>query len=135
MELKLRSAFRHISFPSRQCFITDTGKFPEDLISAPDLALWNTIIGEGSAKGPANSLLIVIEVAGDGGPNVYTSDELVVTTEVQGKPPSRKQLSHLEFSPSGQHFEALWLDNIGCAGPVTIAVQVNHKRLDFQCGE
>jgi hypothetical protein len=130
----------HLVSVKAMLYYTDTGKFSEDLISAPDLALWNTIIGEGSAKGPANSLLIVVEVAGDGGPNVYTSDKLVVAMQVQGKPPSRKQISHLVFSPSGQHFEALWLDGIGCAGPVTITAQVNQqplvqKKLDFQCGE
>jgi len=133
-------------FPARlisikaMLYYTDTGKFSEDILSAPDFYLWNTIIGEGSAKGPAKSIIIVVDVAGDGGPNVYSSDTLVVTTQLKGKLPSRKQINHLDFAPSGQHFEAFWLDEIGCAGPVTITVQVNQqppvrKRLDFQCGE
>jgi len=120
-------------------FYENTGSFSDDILSRPDLALWNTIIGEGESGGPSRSTLITVEVDGDGSPNAIHKEVLSVTTQEQGKPERRHIVRNLFFADSGKSFEGVWLSDTGCL-PIEITVQLDNqtpikKKIDFQCGE
>ncbi len=120
-------------------YYAGTGSFSENLIDNSNFALWNTIIGEGSAASPSTATMIQVEVIGDGSPNVYSSDSLTVTTQLGTAPAVKRTIKHLWFSDAGEHFEAFWINGTGCE-PLKVTVQVNNqtpttKKLDFQCGD
>jgi hypothetical protein len=120
-------------------FCNETGTFSKNVLDNPEMDLWNTIIGEGSAGCVSNATFVLIEVVGDGAPNVYSSDALTVTTQAEGKPMLTHHYRHMAFSPYGKHFEGIWLYDTGCL-PITITVKVDAqpavtKKIDFGCGE
>src|SRR5262249_20901178 len=44
-------------------FHQDKGTFSPDVLSTRDFILWNTPIGEGSAEGPSDEVLVIVEIA------------------------------------------------------------------------
>src|SRR5919202_6847730 len=50
-------------------FFEQKGTFSDDILSRPNIALWNTVIGEGDAGIPSNSTLVLVEVSGEHNPN------------------------------------------------------------------
>ena len=129
-----------VSTITAKLFYNEAGTFSENILDNPDIHLWNTVIGEGSAQSPSDSTLILVEVEGDGRANVLDSaDVLTVTTQLSGKPAVVKHYRDLSFSREGKHYEAVWLNDTGCI-PVTISASVGtqrpiRKRIDFACGE
>lgn len=132
-------------FPSKiksvtaKLYYSDSGTFSQNILDKPDLALWNTIIGEGQSGGPSEATLIEVEVDGDSGGNVIHKERLTISVQEEGKPPIRRHTGPLYFDRNGKHFEAMWLYDSGCL-PVTITAQVEsqpvaRKKIDFQCGE
>ncbi|MGA8743123.1 MAG: hypothetical protein WB561_18190 [Terracidiphilus sp.] len=47
-----------ISSVTAKLYYSDSGTFSENILDKPDLALWNTIIGEGQSGGPSEATLI-----------------------------------------------------------------------------
>jgi len=132
-------------FPSKvkavtaKLFYSTTGMFSEDILAKPDIALWNTIIGEGESGGPSDATLITVEIDGDGGPSTVHNEVLSITTQMQGKPLVKRTVHHMLFEQSGKHYEGVWLYGTGCL-PIQITVQLDNqkpisKKIDFQCGE
>jgi hypothetical protein len=132
-------------FPSKirsvtaKLYYSNSGTFSENILDKPDLALWNTIIGEGQSGGPSEATLIEVEVDGDGRGNVINKERLNITVQERGKPPITRHTGPLYIDQNGKHFEAVWLYDSGCR-PVTITAQLEgqpaiRKKIDFQCGE
>jgi hypothetical protein len=132
-------------FPSKiksvtaKLYYSNSGTFSENILDKPDLALWNTIIGEGQSGGPSEATLIEVEVNGDGAGNAVHKERLTITVQEKGKPPITRRTLPLFFDENGKHFEAVWLPDSGCL-PVTITAQLEsqpaiRKKIDFQCGE
>jgi hypothetical protein len=120
-------------------YYSNSGTFSKNILDDPDIGLWNTIIGEGSAGSPSDATLIEVEVDGDGGPNVIHKEHLTITVQPEGKPPITRHIGPLYIEESGKHFEAVWLYDSGCL-PVAITVQLDNqpiirKKIDFECGE
>ena len=128
-----------ISAVTAKLYYSESGTFSDNILDKPDLALWNTIIGEGQSGGPSEATLIQVEVEGDGGGNVIHKERLTITVQQEGKPPITRHNGMLSFGPHGKHFEAVWLYDSGCL-PVTITAQLGsqpviRKKIDFECGE
>lgn len=132
-------------FPSKinavtaRLYFSNSGTFSGNTLDKPDIALWNTIIGEGQSGGPSEATLIEVEVDGDGGGNIIHHERLTITVLEKGKPPIVRHPSSLYFDQNGKHFEAVWLNDSGCL-PVTITAQLDQqppikKKIDFECGE
>lgn len=120
-------------------YYSNSGTFSQNILDKPDLALWNTIIGEGQSGGPSQATLIEVEVDGDGGENVIHKERLTITVQERGKPPITRHTLPINFEENGKHFEAVWLYDSGCL-PVTITAQLGtqpaiRKKIDFECGE
>ena len=120
-------------------YYSDRGTFSDNILDRPDLALWNTIIGEGGSGGASVATLIEVEVAGEKKPAIVSTDRLTITVQQKGKPPITRRIDPIYLGSHGEHFEAVWLYDSGCL-PVTISVQLNNqppirKKIDFDCGE
>jgi hypothetical protein len=131
-------------FPSKiksitaKLYYSNSGTFSENILDKPDLALWNTIIGEGQSGGPSEATLIEVEVNGDGGGSVIHKEQLTITVQ-QEKKPAIIRHSSVYFDLNDKYFAAVWLNDSGCL-PVTITAQLENqpairKKIDFECGE
>lgn len=144
LALHIAMAWPQVSprFPSKivsvtaKLYYSDSGTFSENILDKPDLALWNTIIGEGQSGGPSEATLVEVEV--DGNAKGGMGQRLTITVQEKGKPPITRH-PELYFKQNGKYFAAVWLYNSGCL-PVTIMAQLEsqpaiRKTINFQCGE
>jgi hypothetical protein len=123
-------------------FYSNTGTFSEDILSNPNFALWNVIIGAGSAKGPSQATFIIVEITGT--PGSFESERKVMF-QAQFKH-SKKVVKHVSdlgvFSKNGKYLLGFWLYDTGC-DPVTLNVRLTSQNhisslsnfINFACGE
>ena len=117
-----------------------SGKLSANLVGSKE-ALFNTVVGEGSAGEPASNVLVEIVLAGDkNSAPKYASAIVNLTQSGKGgqKSVTKKGLGGFLFGESGTVHKALFLENATCA-PLEIEVKVGKAvksaKLDFQCGE
>jgi len=123
-------------------FFENTGTFSEDILTQPDLALWNTIIGEGSAGSPSNSTLVLVEVSGQYNPNEAAPNRKVEFTATATKKIALKRLDDIRIGKDGKYYAAFWLYDTGCESVKLSARIVGQsqpsamtKTIPFKCGE
>ncbi len=132
-------------------FYEQSGTFSVDILSHPEIALWNVIIGEGSAKEPSNSTLVLVEVMGE--PGAYAPRRKVLIT-ARTKPVwsgpfkgrrtinVRRVITTGILGKDGKRFAPLWLSDTGCEF-VTITARLLgqptsppvKRTIKFYCGE
>ncbi|HYJ47446.1 MAG TPA: hypothetical protein VEV81_12610 [Pyrinomonadaceae bacterium] len=123
-------------------FFDEKGTFSDDLLTQPNLALWNTIIGEGSAGSPSNSTLVLVEVSGKYNPDEAAPNRKVeFTATAAGKVLLRKS-ADIRIGEKGKYYAAFWLYDTGCdkiklSARLTGQTQPSSmtKTIPFQCGE
>jgi len=120
-----------------QLYYEGTGRLSPDILTAKDFALWNTIIGEGSAEEIANDLFVSVELASNGQRNLATP--LRITVRGRGRVLAERTFTGILTSKGGRISKGLYLRDAGCAGPVTIEARFGDQRrtasLDLACGE
>jgi hypothetical protein len=116
-----------------------TGSLSEPLTGKE--ALWNTIIGEGSAGGPSSSLLVDVVVAGaPGGYEESWLVELVVKDAKRGTVLSKQRKSVGVLSSTGVYHTGFWLPETGCE-PLSLTARIRggssskEVSIPFACGE
>ena len=119
----------------------NTGVLTRDVLAEPRPALWNTIIGEGEAGGPASSVLVTVEIAGEAG-----SWEDGRRVELVARTDEREILRHAAelhvMSVQGRTYAGFWLDGVGCE-PVRLQARLTGQQrpstrtaeIPFECGE
>ena len=125
-----------------QLFHDATGTFSQDILSQKDLALWNTIIGEGSAGAASTSTFVTVEISGR---NLAVGATKVEITATGNK--SRliqKRLIAVDIYDERTKFVApFWLYDTGCE-PIKITARLIGagaprtavtKTIPFACGE
>jgi hypothetical protein len=123
-------------------FFEGTGTFSEDILTQPDLALWNTIIGEGSAGSPSSSTLVLVEVSGQYNPNEAAPNRKVEFTATGPKKIALKRLDDIHIGKDGKYYAAFWLYDTGCE-PIKLSARIvgqsqpsaMTKTIPFKCGE
>ena len=123
-----------------QLFYDTTGKFSTDILAAKDFALWNTIIGEGSAESPSTSTLVTIEISGTD--NAGTSKLELTATGDKGKV-LLKKIVGLDLLERTKFYVPFWFYNTGCEKIKlsarlfirNIAGAPVVKTIPFACGE
>lgn len=115
--------------------------FSDNIIDNPEYAnLWNTIIGEGSAKGHSEQTLVMVEVSGNSRDGQERQLRLVATTE--GKEVFNQAMK-MAILDRHNHFQgAFLLYGTGCQ-PLMLRATVEgksieaklEKQIKFQCGE
>src|SRR5437764_14829407 len=123
-------------------FFDEKGTFSDDLFTQPNLALWNTIIGEGSAGSPSNSTLVLVEVSGLYNPNEAAPNRKVEFTATAAKKIALKRLDDIHIGKDGKYYAAFWLYDTGCESVKLSARIVGQsqpsimtKTIPFKCGE
>lgn len=113
-----------------------SGTLSVDLTATPDFAIWNTIIGAGSALEPANDILVSAVVSGPGEHNLGTPLTIKVRDERGKVIGSRTFATGLADKT---YVRSLLLQDVGCAGELKIEAQlgqsVRRETLDMMCGE
>lgn len=118
-----------------------TNDFSENVIDNKKFTLWNTVIGEGSAKGPSNATLVMVKVQGE--PGSYAADRKVeLTATAGGKTILKRETGISVLGQSGVSTCAFWLYDTGCVS-VTLSARITgqskpsamKKTIDFHCGE
>ena len=119
-----------------QLYYEETGRLSEN-IAGTDFAAFNVIIGEGSAEEQANDLLVAVEIVelGDDAP---TPLRISVRNE-RGRILARRTVAGPFYSESGRLWKAVWLQDVGCAGPLTITATLGRstrtETIRLVCGE
>lgn len=125
-----------------QLFYETNGKFSQDILAAKDFALWNTIIGEGSAEAPSSSTFVTVEISGKDVPVGSLKVEIIATGNKNRL--IQRKLTGVEIYDNRTKFIApFWLYDTGCE-PVKISARlvgkgapatVVAKTIPFACGE
>ena len=115
-------------------FYNGSGTFSEDIIDNKEFILWNTIIGEGSAKEPSDRFYIKVKIAGS--VDTYSDEtiNLLVQSKETGKVLYSEKFNRFLFSKSGTTYRAIMLADYNCE-PLIISVGKVSKLLEFHCGE
>ena len=125
-----------------QLFYEPTGKFSPDILAAKDFALWNTIIGEGSAEAPSTSTFVTVEITGRNLEVGSLKVEITATGE-KGKRIQQRLIEVEIYDQRTKFFAPLWLYDTGCT-PIKISARligkgapatVVTKTIPFECGE
>lgn len=125
-----------------QLYYEEQGKFSDDLLTQKDLALWNTIIGEGSSGGASSSTFVSVEVSGRGVP-VGAVKVQITATDSKKKILQSKSFDLALYDEKTKFYAPLWLYDTGCE-PITITAKLIGKgaspapivkKIPFACGE
>lgn len=124
-------------------FYDGKGTFSRDVLAKPAFAFWNTIIGEGDAEGPSNSMLVVVEVTGNPSRDEAAPSRRVEFMATAARKVLLKKTTDIGlFGPGGKFYAAFWLYDTGCE-PIKISARVLGqtqappiiKTIPFECGE
>lgn len=130
-------------------FYENTGTFSPDILADPKFDLWNTGVGEGSAKGPSSSTLVVVTVAGEAGSyEPARKVELTarfVSTDGKTTTLRRREVQVYPMgivTTQGRFYAAFWLTRTGCI-PVELSIRIlgqpagttARRKIPFACGE
>ena len=123
-------------------FLEGAGALSKNILDANgQFSGWNTIIGEGSAEGAADDILIIVKV-GVAQPQADASlvrGPLVVSARTPKKLLAERRFSSILVPYRGSAAQTLFLPNVGCAGTVkvtaTLGKQTRTATLHMDCGE
>lgn len=127
-------------------FYKETGRLSENILGqTEEFYFHNTIIGEGSAEEAADDLLVSVEMSAGrfGTPDDnHQFVEMPVTIEArdsQGRILGRRVHDTVLTSYRGSEHKVLWLNDVTCAGEVTLTATFGRQRqsatLVMGCGE
>lgn len=116
-------------------FYETTGRLSDD-IATTGFAAFNVVIGEGSAEEPANDVVVAVEVRATD--EARTPLRIVVRNE-HGRILAQRTVRGPFYSEGGSLWKAVWLEDAGCAGPLTITAAIGRstatERVILACGE
>lgn len=117
------------------------GTFSGNIIDNPEFSLWNTAIGEGSAKGYSNQTIVIVEIISKG---MSIKNQILKFTATTEKKILLQQQKIFNCIEDKTKYDLLFLlDNTYCE-KITIKaellkgtkiVSTLSKIIDFQCGE
>jgi hypothetical protein len=127
-----------------QLFLERSGRLSDNIVGAKK-SFRNTVIGEGDAGEPAESVLVTLVITGP--KNKTSSDKIardlasVTVTQASKQGPKvllRRAYGGFLFGEQGRVHKAFFLDNATCA-PLEVDVKLGKTRktvkVDFSCGE
>ena len=120
-------------------FYKESGRLSEDLLARdyPFIG-WNTVIGEGDAAEAADDLAVVVRIETVGQAYLPEQLDIWVTDENDGEL-GRRRFDGLLTSDAGQLANVLWLNDVTCAGVITLHAKFRGEEktatLQLECGE
>ena len=127
-------------------FYKETGRLSENILGRDtEFVFHNTIIGEGDAEEAADDILVSVKMSagkfGTPAENQRYVDAPVeiIARDSRGKVLGRRVHQGVLTSPEGIEHKVLWLNEVTCAGEVTITASYGgtsrSARLVMGCGE
>lgn len=118
-------------------FLTESGTFSENVAEGTGVNLWNTVIGEGDIREPANDTLVIVTLAG--APGTYDEGTLAIEiTGHDGKPVASRKIEGVLFGESGKVSHAVYLLHSTC-NQLTVKASFGKSSktggVPFACGE
>ncbi len=107
-----------------QLFYLNSGTLSEDISPPSEFIAWNTIIGEGSAKEPADDALVTVHLRSTPGIGKFGTVK-IVAKDGRGKIVGQRVAEPALTDENGRAAVALWLHDVGCAGKLTITATSN----------
>jgi len=121
-----------------QLLYASTGALSADIAPPAKFSGWNTVIGEGDAKGPATDVLISVTLKTAGEQMNLDSPVSVSARSGAGKVLAQRTFGHV-LVDRGKAVLFLLLPDATCAGKVTITAalgrQTRSATLALDCGE
>lgn len=115
----------------------DTGSFSDDIAPPARFSGWNTIIGEGDAKGPANDILVQVHLKANVDEG-NLDEPLVVEVKGDGKRLAGHRVTAMFFR-GGKTVRSFMVYNATCAGMVEVVATHARQRkatgVKLACGE
>lgn len=112
-----------------------TGALSEDLLQTPSFAIWNTVIGEGGAKEPAQDILVSAVLKSGNAEDLTGKLTLAV---ISGRKLLSRHTFHGGLMKHGQLVQSILLHDATC-GTIRIEARYGTQRkaatLDMPCGE
>ena len=125
-----------------QLYYKTSGTLSPDLAPPPERSFWNTGAGEGDAKEAAEDMLVSVPIRMPPGRDMGENSEVPLTLSVTnraGKVIAKRTMPYVSIPYRDPVWSVLWVNDIQCAGPLTIAAvwgkQRRSTRLSFDCGE
>ena len=117
------------------------GTLSENIVDNKEFHFWNTIIGEGSAKGISNQTLVVVEV--NGTPKGFFERKLRLTVKSNDKIVYQKTDDFFIMDEKTKYFIPFLVYKTGCSKLNLTAEILNNqivesvliKSINFECGE
>lgn len=118
-------------------FYQHSATLSDNVAAAANVALWNTVIGEGGAAEPADDVLIVVTVKAD--PSTYVEAPLViVVTGQDGRAVASRKIDGLLVGAEGRVARAIYLQDTTCEA-ITVDAMIGNSKIretvPFACGE
>lgn len=119
-------------------FYETSGKLSENVATPARFNGWNTIIGEGDAKEPANDLLVTVALSVNRHEENSSKPLVVTVYGAKGKKLARRKITSLFFK-DGKVTKAFLAQDVGCAGEGRIEAafgkEKKTERFKLDCGE
>ena len=118
-----------------------SGTFSDNIIDNSEVALWNTIIGEGSAEGYSNQTIVIIEVTSNGQSN---KNQILRFSASAGKKILLQQQKTFSCIGDKTKYKILFLlgdtgcDKISLKAEIIKSgksISTMNKTINFECGE
>jgi hypothetical protein len=113
-----------------------SGKLSVDLTGTPDFAIWNTVIGEGSAEEPADDVLVSAVISGPEERNL-TVPLTLTALDAKGKVLASRTMTRILAGKV--YVRSILLKDVGCAGLIRLEARlgasVRREKIEMDCGE
>ena len=122
-------------------YYSSDGSLSENVIDNKNFSLFNVVIGEGSARGPSTSTMVVVELKGT--PGAFAAKRTIEFVATCGGRTLLKKSAPIGLiGEKGRYFEAFWLYDTGIS-PVKLSAKIAgqlksssiEKTINFQGGE
>ena len=121
-----------------QLVYENSGRLSRDITPPSNFALWNTGAGEGDAAEPANQAMVSVVLAGRGMERLQHTPLHLTVRGPQGRVLVSRTFNDV-FMTGGRVVRSVMVQNIACAGRVTIEARLGAQRrtsaVNFECGE
>jgi len=119
-----------------QLLYEHSGRLSVDLTATPDFAIWNTVIGEGSAEEPADDMLVSAVISGPDEANL-TVPLTIIVRDAKGKVLASRMFTPLLAAKT--YVRSVLVRDAGCAGMIRMEARlgksVHRENIEMACGE
>ncbi|MCC3244361.1 hypothetical protein LG047_03315 [Methylocystis sp. WRRC1] len=127
-----------ISGVEARLFYEGTGILSDNIASPAPFNGWNTMIGEGDAKQPANDLIVTVSLTSTPAEANVKGPLIISVVNEKGRTIASRKFKSLFFK-DGKAVKALYLRDAACIGKVTLKARLGAQErignIELNCGD